>query len=86
MVTMTDAEVLELAESAIQAAQEDKEVDGEGWTHCDALCVPIFERLGIETGDVAAHFWSGREEHWNDLGMVASYIRFEINWDYIGDA
>jgi hypothetical protein len=86
MTTLTEQQVIDLAERAIENARNDKDVNGEGWTYCDALCLPIQDALGIDSGDVAAHFWSGREHDWDSLPTVIGYINFEIQWDEMAGA
>lgn len=80
MTTLSYKEKWALAEEAI--AESKKAEVSDGWDHVDALCLPIQNRLGVETGDVAGYFWSGREDEWDDDSTVVSYIEMELF--YIG--
>lgn len=76
MTTLTYKEKYELAATAMKQAAE-AEIS-EGWDRCDALCLPIQDRLGVDTGDVAGHFWSGREDEWDNESTVVAYIEMEL--------
>lgn len=75
-MTISYSEKWDLADKAIAEARA-AEVS-EGWDRCDALCLPIQKRLGVETGDVAGYFWSGREDEWDDDATVVDYIDMEL--------
>ena len=79
ITTLTSDEIIALAEKAIvQAAALPEGKVSEGWRRVDELCLPIQTALGVEYGDLAAHYWDGLEDHFDVRSMVERYIRAEL--------
>lgn len=55
------------------------DIDALAFDALNAACLMIQDRLGVTSGDVAGLYFSGSTgEH--ILGMLADYVRMEVNF------
>lgn len=73
-------QIRELAQAAIYFARNaTRELTDE--ERVNMVCAYIQRELDTPDGDVAAMFWSGRDDReWDSIDTITGYIVFELNY------